>query len=109
MEYSMKNLALAALAVAGAVVPWWFIIQFFVAEPSLMAFLAKVFANPASIAVAIDILLASIAFWIWLVPEARRVGMERPWIYIALTFIALATAVAVFFIVRDGKLEKTTA
>lgn len=106
MQYTPKTIMLGAIAVAGTIVPWYFFFQMSAIEPNFGAVLAKAFANPASTAVAVDICLASVAFWIWLIPEARRLKMRHWWVYIALNFIALSCAAAVFFIMRDLRLRQ---
>lgn len=90
------------IAVLGAILPWVFAGRVFAGGHGLVDFIRLAFANDASSAVAIDISLSSVAFWVWAMIEAKRLRMRHAWIYIALTFVALATAAALFFFVRDA-------
>ncbi len=62
----MKNLYLVA-AVAGAVIPYFFLVQHFDAEGyALGAFLVAAFATPAASAAWADLIISSVVFWILL-------------------------------------------
>jgi 2,4-dienoyl-CoA reductase-like NADH-dependent reductase (Old Yellow Enzyme family) len=106
MKVRFESVAYVVIAVLGAIVPWVFAGRVFLGGQGLFDFIALAFANDASSAVAIDICLSSGAFWVWAVIEAKRLRMRHAWAYIALTFVALATAAALFFLVRDARIAE---
>jgi hypothetical protein len=70
------------------------------------AFLAGGFANPAAGSLTIDLLVALAAFLVWSFGEARRLGMRRWWVYLALSFlVAFAVAFPLFLLARDRRLQ----
>lgn len=106
MKVRFTSVTYLVIAVLGAIVPWLFAGRVFLGGGGLLDFIALAFANDASSAVATDISLASGAFWVWAVLEAKRLRMRHAWVYVALTFVALATAAALFFFVRDARLDQ---
>lgn len=97
----------AVLAVAGAVLPWYFNLQLIVGPGfELRSFLAGVFANPASSSIGVDILVGATAFSVWMIREARRLGMKHWWAYIVITlFISFACACPLFLLMRERHLR----
>ena len=51
------------------------------------ATLNGMFANRISSAFVIDLLLVVLAVLIWIVVEAKRLGMKNSWLYVPLTFV----------------------
>jgi 2,4-dienoyl-CoA reductase-like NADH-dependent reductase (Old Yellow Enzyme family) len=107
VPYGFARITYLVIAVLGAILPWVFAGRVFLGGHGLIDFVRLAFANDASSAVAIDISLSSVAFWVWAMIEAKRLRMRHAWIYIALTSVALATAAALFFFVRDARLEQS--
>jgi hypothetical protein len=101
----------AVLAVLGAVLPWIFNLQLAAAGGmSFSGFLGGVFANPASSSIGVDILVGATAFNVWMVREARRLGMKHVWVYIAVTFlVAFACACPLFLLMRERRLREMKA
>ena len=101
----------AVLAVAGALGPWFFNLQLASSGGlGLSSFLAGVFANPASSSIGVDILVAATAFNVWMIGEARRLGMKHAWIYVVITFlVAFACACPLFLLMRERKLRELAA
>jgi hypothetical protein len=97
-----------ALLAAAALVATWSQNLAFMAQPEsggVRGFLAAAFANPAAASVGFDILFLSLAVFVWMVFEARRLGIRFVWLYIALSFlIAVSVTVPVFLIVRQRRL-----
>ncbi len=80
----MKRIYLV-LAVAGAVLPYVFFIDFIAdAGLDLPAFAAALFVNGAAGGFTADLLISSIAFWVYLFSRADG---PRPWLYIALNLL----------------------
>jgi 2,4-dienoyl-CoA reductase-like NADH-dependent reductase (Old Yellow Enzyme family) len=105
-EMRWPSVVYLAIAVLGAILPWVFAGRVFLGGHGLVDFIGMAFGNDASSAVAIDISLSSVVFWVWAVIEAKRLRMRHAWVYIALTFVALATAAALFFFVRDARVSQ---
>jgi len=99
------------LAVAGALLPWYFNMQLVLGPGfTLPGFLAGVFANPASSSIGVDILVGATAFTLWMVREARLLGMRHWWVYIAITlFVAFACACPLFLLMRERRLRAMAA
>ena len=100
----MKNVFLT-LAVAGTVLPYIFFFQFLMsADPSIQAFTAQLFATAPASGFTTDLLITSLAFWIWSFREARVHGMSRWWVYVALNLvIGLSCAFPLFLYMRARK------
>ena len=91
-----------ALAVARAVVPYFFFIQFFAAEGFGGNFVGALFVNGAAGGFSSDVLLSSLVFWLFLFSESRRVGVSRPWTYVAVNLlIGLSCALPLFLWARE--------
>jgi hypothetical protein len=71
------------------------------------AFVAGGYANPAAGSLTTDLLVALAAFLVWSFSEARRLGMRRWWVYLAVTFlVAFAVAFPLFLWMRERRLEE---
>ncbi|MDA1077028.1 MAG: DUF2834 domain-containing protein [Proteobacteria bacterium] len=90
----MKNLYLV-LAIAGAVVPYVFFIEFFAVEGlALPSFIGGLFANGAAGGFTSDLLITSLTFWIYLF--SRSQGPKAwPFVLINLT-IGLSCALPLY-------------
>lgn len=100
----MKNIYLA-MAIAGAIVPYIFFIQFFAAQGlDLPAFIAALFANGAAGGFTADLLISSFVFWLFMF--GRQASGPRPWLFIALNLtIGLSCALPAYLwaSARDGE------
>lgn len=57
-----------------------------------------------------DFWVGSLASLVWMVVEARRLQMRRPWVYVVLTFlIAWAAALPLFLFMRERRLAASRA
>lgn len=62
-------------------------------------------ANPAAASITLDLGLLLIAVVIWMVLEARRLGMPYVWLYIVGSFlIAISVTFPLFMLVRERRL-----
>ncbi|MCU1501238.1 MAG: hypothetical protein JWM12_592, partial [Ilumatobacteraceae bacterium] len=70
------------------------------------AFLDDIFANAATTTVTIDLLILGVAVIVFLVVEASRLGMRRPWLW-AIVAVPLPGAflVPLFFVFRERRLQ----
>lgn len=71
---------------------------------SVVGFVQGGFANPAAASLSCDILVVGLAATVWMVVEARRVGMRHGWVFPLLGwFVAMAFAVPLFWAVRERR------
>lgn len=105
---SLKTLYLI-LAIAGSIVPWFWLLQDPAALMSPSLFLQRTFANHIATALASDLLISASVFFIFTSNELKRLGCNRLGIlvYIGLTFgIGLSCALPLFLYRRELILER---
>lgn len=94
------------LAAFGTVLPYVFFFTFFQAEGPGGDFVGALFVNGAAGGFTVDLVVSSLAFWLFLFAEARRTGVRRPWIFLLLNLlIGLSCALPLFLWAREGALE----
>jgi hypothetical protein len=98
----MKRVYLV-LAVIGAILPLAAFVPFFSSTGlSLRAFVGALFANGASGGIAIDLLLASLVFWIFMFDRRLRLHGPSPYLFIVLNLaIGLACALPAYLYARE--------
>jgi hypothetical protein len=98
------------LAVAGAVVPWYFNIRFMVETGDMLTYdglFAAGFATLLASSLTSDFIIGSTAVLVWMVVDARRLGMRHWWVYLAVTFlIAFASACPLYLLMRERRLQQ---
>ncbi len=101
----LKHLYLV-LAVIGLVLPYYFLITFLTVHGlDGKAFLQQLFGSQISTFFAVDLLIASIVFIVWLRREAKHYSIQNWWLYlIALCVVGLSFALPLFLFVREGRL-----
>lgn len=68
-------------------------------------FLSQVFANPATTLVTLDLLLLGLGVVVFVVVEAGRLGMPRPWLWAVLAVpLPGAFLVPLFFVLRERRI-----
>ena len=105
----LKHLYLV-LAVIGIVFPYYFLISFLMAHGlDGQAFLQQLFGTQISTFFAVDLLISSVVFVIYLRHEARRYSIKHSWLYlIALLTVGLSFALPLFLYVREDCLAGKT-
>ena len=106
----LKHLYLL-LAIIGLILPYYFLIMFLAAYGlDARAFLQQLFGTQISTFFAVDLLLSSVVFVIYLRHEARRYSIKRRWLYlIALLTVGLSFALPLFLYVREDCLAGKNA
>ena len=67
-----------------------------------LTFLQDTLANPASRSITVDLFFLSLAVVVWMVLEARRLGMRGVWLYSLFgILIAISVTVPIFLINRE--------
>lgn len=98
----MKKLYLV-LAVLGAVIPYAFFIQYFASEGfGLAGFVAALFVNPPAAGFTVDLVIASLVFWMFMAQKRRRDKGPAPAPFIALNLlIGLSCALPAYLYARE--------
>ena len=102
-----KNIYLL-LAVLGLLVPYWFFFNFLnVNGLNISLLIQQLFANDISTFFAVDLILSTVAFWVFLLWEANQLQMKNIWLYIlASLLVGLSFALPLFLYFRERQLEK---
>ena len=96
------------LALAALVATWSQNIRFFSRGHSLWDFVKGGYVNPAAASLTNDLLLICLAAWVFMVVEARRVGVRYVWAYIAGSLlIAVSVMFPLFLLARQLRLSST--
>lgn len=92
------------LAIAGAVVPMLFFLGFFHTEMTgLTGFVPALFANSAAAGFTADLLITSVAFWLYMF--SAKTG-PKPWPFVVLNLcIGLSCALPAYLYVRARAAE----
>jgi hypothetical protein len=92
------------LALAGLVVPYYFLIAFLVAHGADgAALLRQLFGTPISTMFAMDLLISSVVFIRFLRQESVRYAIANSWLYVvALLTVGLSFALPLFLFVRES-------
>ena len=102
----MKNVYLA-LAIIGAVVPYIFFIDFFATSGfALGGFVSALFVNGAAAGFTADLLITSVAFWIYLWSKKAA----HMWVYVLLNLtIGLSCALPAYLYAKAREQETAAA
>jgi len=110
MQWNFRTVVFAVLAAAGALLTWYFNLQFSIETGggfNLAAFIRDGFANPAAASLTSDVSVAAVTFLLWLPFEARRLSMRRWWLYALLTVtVAFAFSFPLFLLMRERRLQQ---
>lgn len=104
-----------AIAILSAAAAWWHGIAWVRGGGNLLLlptfFLDAYRSGSAAAFLTIDILAAWIVFMIWVVPDAKRVGLgaNKGWLYLALSFIGTCFAFPLYLVARERHLARTGA
>jgi hypothetical protein len=94
------------LAVAGLVVPYYFLISFLAANGlNLPLLVEQIFGTPGAAFFAADVIVTAVVFWIFLYQETRRLRMSRWWVYVvASLLVGPSFALPLFLYFRETQL-----
>jgi hypothetical protein len=100
-------------AAAGAVIPWYFNIVWMRESGSLLtpsALVAGGFVTPLTSSLTTDFFIGTTPVLVWMVVEARRLGMRHSWAYVLGTFaVAFAFTCPLFLMMRELKINADRA
>lgn len=100
-----------AVALVALVGTWSQNLAFFaLPDSSGLAFVRACFVNPAAASITIDILLLCVAAFVFMVVEARRLGVRYMWVYVVLSgMIAISVMFPLFLVARELRLAAREA
>jgi hypothetical protein len=103
----MKNIY-AILAVVGTIGPYIFFARFLSANGlNLSLFVDQLFANDIATFFVVDLLIATVVFWVFATVESRRLPIRYWWISIPATlFVGLSFGLPLFLYLREVSLER---
>ena len=99
----------AAIAAGALFATWSQNLAFFAQSPDagVAGFLRAAYANPAAASLVNDLWFLGLAAVVFMVVEARRVGVRFVWLYVVLSFlVAVSVSVPLFLLARERKLAK---
>lgn len=98
----------AAAAVLGAALPLSQLVPFLAAHgPDARLFVAQLFASHVSAFFGLDVLVSSLALWLFVFSEGRRRGMKNLWLYVACNLaVGVSLALPLFLFFRERGLER---
>ncbi len=109
---SGRELLYGVLALAGLLGTAYFNLQYFQEMGGFDArhFFSQGFVNAAASSLTVDLLVAFLAYVVFVVPESRRIGLRHGWIFLVLGLcVAFAFAFPLFLLVRERKLRNAVA
>ena len=94
------------LAILGLLVPYWFFFQFLNTNGlNVSLLIQQLFANDISTFFAVDLILSTVVFWIFMVSEAARLQMRNGWLYILASLaVGLSFALPLFLYFRESQM-----
>lgn len=91
----------AVIAVVAFVGTWWNNIRYITTEStSTLDFFQSGYANYASSSLTNDLLLFGLAAFVFMVVEARRIGIPKVWIYLVLSFLVAVSVAFPLYLIR---------
>jgi hypothetical protein len=107
MPINRQQWLFGSLMIIGLIATWYFNIQFALSgDLSIQAFMQGL-NTPAAATLTADAVVGTTVFLVWMIPEARRLGMANWWIYPLITLcIAFAFGFPLFMYVREFYLAK---
>ena len=112
MTPARRNLCVAygVIAFVALIGTWWNNIAYFANGGAFWGYIPAGYANYASSSFMNDLVLLTLAALVFMVVEARRLGIKHVWMYVVLTFaIAISVMFPLFLIARERRLSETCA
>ena len=98
------------LCIAGTILPYSQFIPF-VREHglNLNEFFHQLFENRISSFFGLDVIISSLALWVFVVTEGARLSMRNRWVYVvANLLVGVSLALPLFLFARQFRVDKTT-
>ncbi len=95
-------------AIVGTILPYYYLISFLIEHGlDLDLILDHLFRIPLSAFAWMDVVVASLALWVFVLAEGRRLGMRNLWVYFVCTLaVGVSLALPLLLFVREGRLDR---
>jgi hypothetical protein len=105
----MKKILYLALCIVGTILPYSQFIPFLREHGlDLSLFFQQLFANKVSGFFGMDVIVSSLALWVFVYSEGARLKMRRLWIYIACNLlVGVSLGLPLFLLMRQSKLDQS--
>ncbi len=107
----VRQVAYFALAALGLLGTAYFNAQWFgndAFDHTVKGFVEPAFGNSAASSVGVDLSVVCLAAWVLIVTEARKLGMQRSWLYVVGSMVtAIAFAFPLFLGLRERRLSQS--
>ncbi|MFZ2173599.1 MAG: DUF2834 domain-containing protein [Rhodococcus sp. (in: high G+C Gram-positive bacteria)] len=106
MTPARRNLCVVygVIAFVALIATWWNNIAYVADGGDLWGFFRDGYANYASSSLTNDLLLLTLAAVVFMLVEARRLGIKYVWVYVVLSFaIAISVMFPLFLIARERR------
>ncbi|MCZ4558945.1 DUF2834 domain-containing protein [Rhodococcus maanshanensis] len=111
MSPARRNLCVfyGVIAFVALIATWWNNIAYLADGNDLGGFVVDSYANYASSSLTNDLWLVVLAAVVFMVVEARRLGIKYVWVYVVLSFvIAISVMFPLFLIARERRMSETS-
>jgi hypothetical protein len=98
------------ISILGIAYTWYYNIQYFTnyEEASLLHFFELAQSNFAGKSFGADLTVVVLTFFVWFIPDARKLKIKGWWILIPLTFlIAIAFTFPLYLYLRENAIQKS--
>ena len=95
------------VAVLGIAAPYYYLFLFLTENGfDLALFISQMFETHAGALFSVDVLVSSLALWLFVFIEGPKRGMKNLWLYVFLNFtVGVSFALPLFLYFRQGKLD----
>ena len=103
----MRKKVYLILAIVGFLLPYYYFVSFLTANGlDFRVFFQQLFGAPISSMFAVDLLISSVVFLVYLRREAARYNIGKRWLYIVvLLTVGLSCALPLFLYVRESRIR----
>jgi hypothetical protein len=103
----MKQILYLILCVAGTVLPYSQFIPFLREHGlDISMFVQQLFANEISGFFGLDVIVSSLALWVFVYSEGKRLRMRHLWLYVvANLLVGVSLGLPLFLLARQSKLD----
>lgn len=105
----MKKIIYLVLCIAGVILPYAQFIPFLREHGlDLPLFFQQLFATPVSGFFGMDVIVSSLALWVFVYSEGARLKMRRLWIYVVCNLlVGVSLGLPLFLLMRQVKLDRS--
>jgi hypothetical protein len=96
-----------AIAILGTIIPLRFLVPFLITNGlDLPLFFQQLFENNVAGFFGVDVMISSLALWVFVFSEGRRRQMTRLWLYVICNLlVGVCLALPLFLFFRERKIQ----